>query len=116
MEPRRSYRHPRSTGAALFGEQRVEEPVQRAGAASDAALGLAEIAVEFAELFFGAGQFVGEVKRGQDSDAQRVDRLPMRRNEAHLGVYHGSQLMDVLRVLSAKAIALIVDVHGYAGV
>jgi hypothetical protein len=66
-----------STDAAVFGEQGIEESVERAGAVMDAAAGFGKSAAQLVEFFFGACQFVGDVERREHGDAEGIDGLAL---------------------------------------
>jgi len=100
-----------SADAAVFGEEGIEESVERASAVMDVAAGFGEVAAEFVEFLFGAGEFVGDIKCGEHGDAERVDGLALRGDEAHLAVNDRGELMDVFGVLSTQTIALVEDIN-----
>jgi hypothetical protein len=100
-----------SADAAVFGEEGIEESVERAGAVMNAAAGLGEVAVQLVEFFFGAGELIGDVERSEYRNAQGIDGLALRRDEAHLGVDYGGELVDVFRVLAAQAVILVEDLN-----
>jgi hypothetical protein len=56
-------------------------------------------------------EFIGDVQRGENGHAQRVNRVAVGGDGAHLGVDRGRQLLNVFRIVGAQMIGLIVDIY-----
>src|SRR5580698_7908186 len=96
-----------SADAALFGEQGIKQAVERAGAVVNGAAGCSEVAVQLVEFFFGARQLIGDIQRGEYGNAQGINGLALRCDEAHLAVDDRGELVDVFGILTAQTIALV---------
>jgi len=92
-------------------EHRVEQASEANGPATQRGLAFAHGAVKRTALFLQSQEFIGNIQRSKDCYTQGISRVAAGRHGAHLRVDRGRQLLNVCRVVGAKVIGLIVDIH-----
>ena len=95
----------------IFIEHRVEQASEADGPATQGGLVLVHGAVKLAALFLQPQKFIGNIQRSKNCNTQGVSGVAAGRHGAHLRIDRSRQLLNVCRVVGAKVIGLIVDIH-----
>src|SRR3984957_10835424 len=101
----------RSVKAVIFIEHRVEQAGKAHGPAAQGGLAFSCSAVKSTALFLQPQKFIGNIQRSKNCDTQGVSGVAAGRHGAHLRIDRSRQLLNVCRVVGAKVIGLIVDIH-----